>query len=178
MYNTKNYVLMRDIITKHHPKFIESDQVRKVGLENPEAFNIEFLIEQTLAYVGGYDFVDAAGYDFNDSCKSDSKTTSVNVKTRKVEINHVENKIGALRITIFNPIKDEVDFMFIPAYHVNNISKACFGTSQFQRRVMMTWNNKQDHYNMFDKFRMPTFKDMAKATHQDWVKRKFGRIPN
>ena len=178
MYNTKNHVLIRDIISKYHPDFITNYPLSKWSLANPHKLNIEGLIEETLAAVGGYDFVDEDGYDFNDSCKSDSKTTSVNIKTRVVEVKNIENKIGALRITIFNPLKDGVDFMFIPSEHRVNLSRACYGTSLFKERLLMRWSNTLDHYNTFDQFRMPTFTDMARANDTDWTQRKLGLIKN
>ena len=178
MYNNKNYVLMRDVITKHHPMFADSKSLREWGLAKPQLFNIESLIEETLAAVGGYDFVDAAGYDFNDSCQSDSKTTSVNIKTRVVEVKNVESKIGALRITIFNPLKDSIDFMFIPSDNRVKLARACYGTSMFKQRLLMSWNSDCDHYNMFEQFRMPTFNDLAQATHEDWAERKFSTVLN
>jgi hypothetical protein len=178
MYNTKNHVLIRDIISKYHPDFITNYPLSKWSLANPQKLNIEGLIEETLAAVGGYDFVDEDGYDFNDTCKSDSKTTSVNIKTKVVEVKGVENKIGALRITIFNPLKDGVDFMFIPADQVGNYTRACYGTSQFEQRLRMSWNSTKDHYNIYDQFRMPTFTDLARADHQDWTQRKLGLVPN
>ena len=178
MYNTKNHVLIRDIISKYHPTFIADENLSAWALANPRRLNVELLIEETLAAVGGYDFVDAAGYDFNDSCQSDSKTTSVNIETRVVEVKNVENKIGALRITIFNPLSDSVDFMFIPSDDRVKLTRACYGTSQFKQRLRMNWNSDYDHYNMFEQFRMPTFADMARANYQDWTQRKLGLIPN
>jgi hypothetical protein len=178
MYNTKNHVLIRDIISKFHPDFITNYPLSAWALANPQKLNIEGLIEETLAAVGGYDFVDEDGYDFNDSCQSDSKTTSVNIKTRVVEVKNIESKIGALRITVFNPLKDSVDFMFIPSDDRVKLARACYGTSMFKQRLQMNWNSDCDHYNMFEQFRMPTFKDMARADYQDWTQRKLGLIPN
>ena len=103
---------MRDIVCKHHPAFKRSADLRHYGIKHNDIFNIERLVEESLAAAGGYDFVDAEGYDFTDY--SDSKTTSVNQKTYHVEVNGVETKIGALRITAYNPFKDSADYFFVP----------------------------------------------------------------
>ena len=105
---SKNLVFMRDIVCKHHPAFKRSADLRHYGIKHNDIFNIERLIEESLAAVGGYDFVDEEGYDFNDIQYSDSKTVSVvnnggAKQTKVIIISSVENKIGSLRVTIYNP---------------------------------------------------------------------------
>ena len=83
-----------------------------------------------------------------------------------------------MRITIFNPLSDSVDFMFIPSDNRVKLARACYGANEHVQRLQMTWNSDYDHYNMFEQFRMPTFTDMARADYQDWTQRKLGLIPN
>ena len=109
---TKNEVLMRDVIIKYHPEFRKSASLREQGMKHPDMFNIEYLVEQSLAAVGPYEFVDEAGYDFTDF--SDSKTVTVNAKTGNTCIRSVEAKIGALRVVAFNAITGETDYFFVP----------------------------------------------------------------
>ena len=115
---------MRDMITKHHPEFADNASLRKYAMKNPEIFNVERLVEQTLAELGHYDFVDGDHYDFSDY--SDSKTASIRVNPRKPggnsfggEIAGVETagggrKRGALRCTVFNPHEDQLHYYFLP----------------------------------------------------------------
>lgn len=159
----KNYKLIEEIVNKYHPEFKNNTEYQKFALEYHDILNVERLVEYTLAYVGNMEFVDEEGFDFL-PCYSDSKTTTVNQNSRKVEIGSVENKIGALRITAYNPIKNAVDFFYVPKDNVPDVIRDCFGKHQFKKRIMFNWNEK-DHYNSFEKYRVSTFEELAKATY-------------
>jgi len=156
---------MRDVICVQHPEFCKSQDLRDFGMKYPDIFNVEKLIEQCLAAVGPYDFVDAVGYDFTDF--SDSKTTTVipDGTSRTAIISGVENKIGSLRVTIYNPFKECVDFMYIPRKQVQALREPCHGRSGGSKeKLRVRWNIHHDHYNSFDHFRVKTFEDLALAT--------------
>ena len=151
---------MRDVITKYHPKFVTSNDLRQTGLSCPTYFNMEFLTEEALAAVGGYQFVDQAGYDFSDL--SDSKTTTVNHNTGVVEITGVENKIGSLRITAFNPFKETVDYFFVPRSKLDLVREPCYGKNNHKQRVRFSYSkNYQDSYGWFDIYRVNDFVQLA-----------------
>jgi hypothetical protein len=156
----KNQVLMRDVICLYHPEFVKSADLRRYGLKHSEIFNIERLVEESLAAIGPYDFVDSEGYDFSDF--SDSKTTTVNISTGKGTIGSIETKIGALRITAFNPIKEATDFFFVPASHVPIVKTACYGVNSHKERIQFAYSKKyQDHYGYFEKYRVANFEELA-----------------
>jgi len=159
----KNSVLLRDIITKYHPVWKKYPDIHSFMINSPRSFNVEHLIEVCLAHVGGYNFVDEAGYDFDDPVWSDSKTLSVNVKSYRAELGNLANKIGALRITIYNPHSDKVDFMYMTFDEWNEYKRSCYGKNQEDKtRLVMSWN-KKDHYNQFEKFRLKSFKELARC---------------
>lgn len=158
----KNKVLMRDVILKFHPDYVNS-KIKNHALNFSHHYNVERLVEESLAYVGGYDRVDESGRDFNCSQNSDSKTSMINHTSLKVEVGSIENKIGALRILVFNPFKDCIDYFYIPASSVDKVARACYGTNKHKSRLVMKYNSSKDKYNMFDVFRMPTFESVAKA---------------
>lgn len=166
---SKHYVLMRDIITKYHPEFTKSADLTQYGLSNPEIFNVERLVEECLAHVGGYNFVDEYGRDFDDPVSSDSKTTSVvvnNVERNRYVfiIQNVETKIGALRVTIYNPFKDRVDFMYLPKHAVNYWKErnGASGNSMTQKeRIRTSWSPFEDHYNKLEEYRVSSFEELA-----------------
>lgn len=158
--NTKEYLFMRDIITQYHPEFKSSQDLQAFGLKYPGHFNIEFLIEECLAAIGGYKFVDAEGYDFCDY--SDSKTTTVNANTGVVTISSVETKIGALRITAFNPIKNGIDYFYVPKRDLNRVRMACYGKSEHKQRILFTYSRKNhDDYGWFEDYRVNSFTELA-----------------
>ena len=162
---------MRDIVCQYHPAFKRSADLRHYGIKHNEIFNIERLIEESLAALGGYDFVDAEGYDFNDIHYSDSKTVSVinnggATQTKVIIIQSVENKIGSLRVTIYNPFKKGIDFLYIPKKDVQRLMEntGTTGTaSKLKQRIRTSWNPERDDYNKLEQYRVGSFKELARA---------------
>jgi len=159
---SKSLVLMRDVICVYHPSFASSPDLQKFGLEMPERFNIERLIEETLAAVGPYQFVDEEGYDFTDL--SDSKTTTINANTRVGTVSSVKTKIGALRITAYNPFKDAADFFYVSRHDLKYVKSPCYGVNGHKERILFTYSTKGDTYGMFEDYRVDTFKELALAS--------------
>lgn len=157
---SKNLVLMRDVVCIYHPEFKISRDLRAYGMKHCDIFNIERLIEESLAAVGPYEFVDKEGYDFTDL--SDSKTTTINLKTRVATISSVETKIGALRITAFNPLKDSADYFYVSKRDVKYVKRPCYGNDSHKERIQFTYGKKGD-YGMFEDYRVGSFADLARA---------------
>jgi hypothetical protein len=128
----------------------------------PDRFNIERLIEETLAAVGPYQFVDEEGYDFTDL--SDSKTTTINANTRVGTVSSVETKIGALRITAYNPFKDAADFFYVSRHDLKYVKSPCYGVNYHKERILFTYSSKGDTYGMFEDYRVGTFRELALAS--------------
>lgn len=160
---SKEFVFMRDLISKYHPTFKASADLVKFGLENPHHFYIEGLVEETLAVVGDLKFVDAEGYDFLPDY-SDSKTVSVNEKSHYAEIGGVENKIGPLRISLYNPITESLAFFFVPKSHLSRVKMPCYGVNSHKERVKFSYSKVcKDSYGWFDDYRVGTFEELALA---------------
>jgi len=158
---SKSLVLMRDIICIYHPRFRVSKDLRAYGMEAPDIFNIERLVEESLAAVGPYEFVDQDGYDFTDL--SDSKTTTINANTRTGTIGSVETKIGALRITAYNPFKESADYFYVSKRDMKYVKSPCYGVNDHKERILFKWSEKGDTYNMFEDYRVKSFEDLARA---------------
>jgi len=158
---SKSLVLMRDVICIYHPEFRASKDLRSYGIKHPDIFNVERLIEESLAAVGPYQFVDKEGYDFTDL--SDSKTTTVNANTRVVTISSVETKIGALRITAYNPFKDAADYFYVSKRDMKYVKSPCYGNNDHKERILFTYSKKGDNYNMFEDYRVRSFEELALA---------------
>jgi hypothetical protein len=158
---SKELVLLKEIICKFHPKFRNTD-VQKVALACPKYFNVELLVEETLAHVGGYKFVDKEGYDFSDY--SDSKTTTVNSNTGVVTVSSVETKIGALRICAYNPFKESVDFFFVPKSDLPRVRMPCYGKNSHKERILFSYSKVvNDDYGWFEDYRVNSFAELATA---------------
>ena len=159
----KNYLLMRDVITKYHPDFVNSEELRKYGLTHSHIFNCERLVEEALAAVGGYTFVDEEGRDFDDIDDSDSKTVSIQPSRPVMEINGVENKIGSLRITVYNPLKEGLDYLYVPKSDLKVLKEPCYGKMSHRERLKTSYNSIYDSYNRLQPYRVDSFEDLAKA---------------
>lgn len=155
----KNTVFLKTIIFKYLPELFPTASSKKEALTYPAAFNIEHLTEVALAKLGGYSFVDEEGYDFTDF--SDSKTTSTNAKTNVLTVGSIENKIGALRITCYNHVKQALDYFFVPAHKLPQVALACHGKQSHKQRILARYNAKNDHYNQFEEYRVADFVTLA-----------------
>jgi hypothetical protein len=158
---SKNLVLMRDVICIYHPEFRVSRDLRAYGIKHPDIFNVERLVEESLAAVGPYEFVDEEGYDFTDL--SDSKTTTINANTRVGTIGSVETKIGALRITAYNPFKDAADYFYVSKRDLKYVKSPCYGVNDHKERILFTYSKRGDNYNMFEDYRVRNFEELARA---------------
>ena len=152
---------MRDVICIYHPEFRISKDLRAYGMKHPEIFNVERLIEESLAAVGPYEFVDREGYDFTDL--SDSKTTTINANTGVGTIGSVETKIGALRITAYNPFKESTDYFYVSKRDLKYVKSPCYGNNNHKERIVFTYSKKGDTYNMFEDYRVKSFQELATA---------------
>ena len=152
---------MRDVICIYHPEFRKSRDLQSYGLKHPDIFNVERLIEESLAAVGNYLLVDREGYDFSDY--SDSKTTTVNLNSRVGTVGSVETKIGALRITAYNPFKNAADYFFVSRQDLKYVKSPCYGVNDHKERIKFTYSKKSDSYGMFENYRVDNFKELARA---------------
>lgn len=152
---------MRDVICVYHPEFRKSRDLQSYGLKHPDIFNVERLIEESLAAVGNYLLVDREGYDFSDY--SDSKTTTVNLNSRVGTVGSVETKIGALRITAYNPFKNAADYFFVSRQDLKYVKSPCYGVNDHKERIKFTYSKKSDSYGMFEDYRVDNFKELARA---------------
>jgi hypothetical protein len=159
----KQAVFMRDVVCEYHPDFKSNSSLKQFALAMPARFNIELLIEETLAHVGGMQFVDESGYDFLPDY-SDSKTVTVNRNSRVAEISSVETKIGAIRITAYNPFKGSCDYFFVPRASVALVKEPCYARkSVLKERIKFTYSSRGDHYGKFEQYRVASFPALALA---------------
>lgn len=170
----KNYMLIKNIVNKYHPNFKNNPEYQKFALEFYDILNVERLIEQTLAVVGGYNFIDEVGRDFDCISNSDSKTVTVvnnggRDQSRVMIIGSVEHKIGSLRVTVYNPYKNDIDFLYIPRDDVQQLMEndGTRGSAMIKKkRIRATWSPSRDTYNKLEKYRVNSFEELAKAHDQ------------
>ena len=158
---SKETVFLKEIMFKYLPEYFPTKRVRELALQFPKAYNIEHLTEIALAKIGGYDFVDASGYDFTDY--SDSKTATVASYDNCCAIGSVENKIGAIRLCVYNSYKEDVDFFFFTKSEIDQLKEACFGKAKHKERVRSSYAVYADTYSKFEPYRLASFEELAHA---------------
>jgi len=165
----KNEIIFKKILFKYHPSFQSPEAQHQVlNVLGPKSFNVEHLVEQAFSYVGGYDFIDAVGFDFNDPEFSDSKTVSVNRDRAVAELGSIGNKIGTLRIVIYNPFVQDVHFLYMPFADWSKYALECHGKNKGDKRLLINYSYNDKHYNQFNKFIVDDF--VTLATRMDSLK--------
>jgi hypothetical protein len=167
---SKSFALMRDVITIYHPEFRKSKDLCKYGLKNSNMFNVERLVEESLAAIGPYKFIDGEHMDFDDG--TDSKTASIRENpvvrghnSYAGEIAAVSTagggqKSGGLRCTIYNPHWDELLFYFLPKkFWVKNIT---IHPSSGIGKIMYTYNLQKNYISKLNGYQCSSFEKLAK----------------
>jgi len=170
----KNTLMMQKIIFAYHPLFKTDLKLQTYALNDTEIFNVERLVEQSMAEAscGAYDFIDGSHEDFSDGteCKTASirqnasKSSSANCNTHNGEISNVSTaggnqKSGAIRCVIYNPHFHELQYYFIPkswwAYNVTRHPTTGVG------KIVFSYNRSNNTIAKLDKFKVLDFSTLA-----------------
>jgi hypothetical protein len=79
-------------------------------------------------------------------------------------IGSVETKIGALRITAYNPFKEAADFFYVSKRDLKYVKSPCYGVNDHKERIVFTYSSKSDAYGMFEDYRVKDFRELACAS--------------
>lgn len=167
---SKNHLLAQEI-SKYHPAYKRNDDLKKNLLKNPDHYNLTFLIEGTIASIGSRKFVDGDHYDLDDF--SEIKTASIRVnsinthgKSFAGEITGVTTangteKIGPIRLVIYNPHTDSLMYYMLPkevwAKSITRHPTTGVG------KVMYTYNLAEDSIRKFNGYRVKSLRQLALA---------------
>lgn len=129
----KKHYIIKNIVLQYYPQYLNTTpEIQEWLLSYPEHFDSLYLMEQTIAMIGGYEFVNEQGYDFNDKCKSDLKTVSISINGRRgsavsyavTPIRNVKTKIGPIRLAVYNIHTDEMMYYVMePEFYRTLIDK-------------------------------------------------------
>lgn len=165
----KTTTLFEQIVTKYHPDFSGSRLLAQVR-RHPKIFNIEHLVELTMAYVGGYTFIDADHCDFDDG--SECKTASISpnpVKygrnTYRLEISNIVStggsiKSGPVRAVVYNPHTHSTTYYYIPHQALTSLGINYHPTTGIGR-VFATWNRVTGSIPKLDRYQVSSFEELA-----------------
>lgn len=156
MNKCKDYALLRDVVCEYHPVY-SSNEMKNIVLENPNHFNVPRLIEETMAIVGGYEFVDGAHYDFSDGTECKTASVGINPSDKRypngyrATISNMSsgagvNKTGDTRVVMYNHLTDSVHFLYIPKDHVGRELHITRNSSSNIGRIEATFNSKKSEF--------------------------------
>lgn len=176
MSDTKQSIFLKEIAFKYIPEFITNISLQQhyidISKKYPKSISVENLTEIALSIVGNYNFIDEQYQDFDDIDRSDSKTTSIIFSSKQIYLGGIGKKVGALRITIYNPHTQSLDYMFLPYGEWQRLAKKCHGeNTEGKLRLIMSWTADRDSYNMFELYRLNTFAELAIATSETFYKK-------
>jgi len=158
----KSQLIMEQIILAHHPEFQES-HLRALARRRPEIFNVERLVEECMALVGGYEFVDQAHYDNSDW--SDTKTASISQHDSMAMITNImsesdQPKVGDLRVIVYNPFYQRLDYYFMPKLGWEDQRE--YGAAN-RRRLRARYNRDLDVIPKWQQWRVQSFAELARS---------------
>lgn len=155
----KHQLILRDIACQHIDRYRNSWPIIQ---DHWRDFNVEHLVEQAMAELGGYEFVDAHHYDNSDY--SDTKTASINTHDRFATVGSILSrdggtaKQGDLRVVLYNPYYDRLDYYFMPKAGWESIRE--YGQAN-RNKLRAKYNPDLDQVYKWHQWRVPTFKDLA-----------------
>jgi hypothetical protein len=167
---SKEHLILTEIIFKYHPLFVNNIELQTFALENQDVFRIERLVEHTMAYVGGYNFINGAHCDFDDG--SECKTASVRPSPNKpsttsytLEISNVVSsggcaKTGPIRVVLYNPHTYNLKYYYLPAAAIYDIGVNIHPTTNMGR-LFATWNSLTGICNKLDYYEVDNFTTLA-----------------
>lgn len=159
----KRELLLREVIIPNHPTFRESVNIETI---NPEWFDVSLLLEEAMAYVGGYDWVNLPHMDFSDG--SDCKSSTVNERKRglidRVISHGGKEKSGMLRVVIYNSISQKVMYYALPKKAW--ISMAKRHPTNKQGSISYGYKVETDSIPKLEDFRCATFLELSKKKNE------------
>lgn len=166
----KTITMFKEVVLKYNTIF-NIPEIQKAVEKHPTIFNIEHLVELTMAEVGGYEFIDAEHCDFSDGseCKTGSispNPTSAGRNTYRWEISNIissggKTKSGPVRLVLYNPHTEKCTYYFIPETQFESLGINIHPTTNIGR-VFGTWNSKTNKIGKLDDFEVNSFETLAK----------------
>ena len=160
---TKTQLIFEEIIFQHHAEFQHSRTLRKLAQTQPEIFNCERLVELCMSRVGGYEFLDEDGYDFSDY--SDAKTASITPTDSVAVVGNIlgrgrtgQPKVGDLRVVLYNPYKQRLDYYFMPKQGWDSIRE--YGDAN-KGKLRAKYNADQDRVHKWHLWLCRDFQDLS-----------------
>jgi hypothetical protein len=172
----KNRVILEKICFTYLPDMFPTKESQGLALKYPNAYNVEHLVELALAKVGGYNWVDEEGYDFDDADFSDSKTCTLRCYDGQLGLTKIQNKIGSFRMVIYNEFKDDLHFIYLTSKGRERwIESGYLQKKPWEQRIRTSYNESKDSYNKLEEYRVSTFVELARMSDESFKSYKINK---
>lgn len=159
----KEQTILKEVISKHLPRYNgREDEL----VTNWQDFNVERLVEQAMAEVGGYDYVDAHHYDFDDFSDSKTATISKEGHSWKATVGNITQgglkskaKAGDLRVVVYNSYDGSLQYYFMPKAGWEAIRES--GKAN-KGKLRAAYSPLEDVVYKWKKWRVDSFETLAK----------------
>ena len=133
-------------------------------MQDWEFFNPERIVEQTMAQLGDYDYIDATGYDNTDY--SETKTGTLRRHDRTATISGIITahsrtpKVGDIRAVIYNEFTESLDYFFLPKAYWETIREHGKSNSDILRA---RYSEESDTIHKWAQHRKDSFLELAQT---------------
>lgn len=175
-------VLMMTEFANHHPDLKEQ---LSLLTNHPQGLATTYWAEQTIAYLGNHTREDAEGYDLihnETGSLSEVKTTSISETPNKKKDGTAGNsaagsitgvqtaagnlKKGSLRVVLFNPYKDKLQYFYIPVRDLPKlVTKTPPGTPS---PISYSYNIKADIIPKLAAYEFPSLEIISAMTDEKY----------
>jgi hypothetical protein len=157
----KHQRILQDIAHRHLPEYQDPRRLPDL-LTRWRHYNVEHIVEDAMAHVGGYRYVDENHYDNSDF--SETKTGTLRQHDRTATISAIlsrhggKAKVGDIRAVIYNEFTAELEYYFLPKAEWECLREYGASNSTILRAK---YNPETNTIYKWQRFRKPTFEALA-----------------
>ena len=126
-------------------------------------YNVEHIVEDAMAHVGGYEYINEDHYDNSDY--SETKTGTLRTHDSTATITNIVSdkgnkaKVGDIRAVIFNEYTGQLEYFFLPKAEWEALRE--YGDAN-KRILRARYNANTGKIIRWERFRVPNFETLAK----------------
>jgi len=159
----KHQRILLDIAHQHLPEYQDPRRLPEL-MTRSRHYAVEHIVEDAMAHVGGYQYVDQDHYDNSDY--SETKTGTLRTHDRTATISGIISrhtktpKAGDIRAVIYNEFTGCLDYFFLPKCEWEALRE--YG--QANDSILRTkYNIDWGYYTKWEQFRVKDFETLAKT---------------
>jgi hypothetical protein len=159
----KSQCILKDIAHQHLPEYQQGNQLPTL-ITNWRHYSVEHIVEDAMAHVGGFRYVDQDHYDNSDY--SETKTGTCRRHDRTATISGILSrhtktaKAGDIRAVVYNEFTQQLDYFFLPKADWEQMRE--YGEANCS--ILRTkYQPATDVYTKWERFRVKDFETLAKT---------------